>query len=230
MKFKNFVAAVQGSLFISFIIFTILAIFELLTRQFYDIISTFELLTLQLSIIFFILFLIFPYVLENAKKLGDKTARKYNQQKFKKDFFEQIKGQRTIDILKMATEYDVNLVYVKNFLRDQLSQGLLKGELKKDIFYVQEDFKIIDIKEKRINFMKENMPKFISAYKSLKIKDIASNFKVPKEVVLSHLTKLLEKKQLKGYLEEDTFYRDFSVDREEVNCPNCGKTINLNDL
>ena len=135
-----------------------------------------------------------------------------------------------IDVLELARKYDVNYVYVKNFLRDQISQGLLKGELKKDVFYLDENFEIMDIKERRIKFMRENIGKFLTAYRSIKIKEIAGNFKVPNDLIISYMRKLMDQGILMGYFEGDSFIRDLSQKTKEIECPNCKEKINLKDL
>ncbi|MHA1342568.1 MAG: hypothetical protein ACTSQG_01160, partial [Promethearchaeota archaeon] len=186
--------------------------------------------SLKITVILFIIFLFFPYLLIYFKKLGEKAIIKYNQQRFKNRFLEEIKDGREVNIFNLSSKYDVNLIYVKNYLRDQISQGLLQGELKDDIFYIKEGFKIMDVKERRIKFMQENIGKFISPHRSIKIKDISSNFKVPKNIVMAYLKKLIDQGVIRGFFEGDTFFRDLSLHLEKINCPYCAKEIDLRDL
>ena len=154
---------------------------------------------------------------------------KYDQQKFKDRFFEQIKGKQKFDIIQLSKKFDVNLVYIRNFLRDQLAEGVLKGELEGDVFYVEEGFKVMDMKERRIKFMKKNLPKFLAAHRSVKLKELSNNFKVPKEIVKSYLIKLVDDGKLRGYFEGEEFKRDFSLP-DEMECPKCGEKFKLESL
>lgn len=227
MNYKKLISISEGCIYVLLLIFTMLAIFDIISAEFTNIFHIFNLLSLRLSLILFVLFIFLPYLLIYFRKLGDKALVKYNQQKLKSQFFNEVKETKTIDILSLSKKYDVNLLYVKNFLRDQITQGLLKGELKKDVFHVKKDFKIMDVKEKRIKFMYENIGKFIAPHRSIKIKEISNNFKVPKEIVVGYLKKLINQDILRGYIEEsDIFIRDLSIPKDII-CPNCKEKIKL---
>ncbi len=226
-NFKNFISLIEGIIFILLIISSILTFFDLLAIKFIFVSDIFNLLSLRFAVITFILFLIFPFFFAYMKKISDKASVKYNQQRFKNNFFEELKQlqEKDINVLSLSRKFDVNFIYVKNFLRDQISQGLLKGEMKDDIFYMDEDFKIMDLKEKRIEFMKQNVGKFISPHRWIKIKDIANNFKIPKDIVILYMKKLINEGVIRGYIEGESFIRDLSLPKE-IECPHCNKKFN----
>jgi len=238
MKYKYVISIIEGIIFVLLIIFSLLTIFDLISVDFVEFNEIFNLWSLRIAIISFIFFFSLPYLLVYFKKIGEKALVSYNQKRFKSKFYNQLReNKNTIDfnILNIAQKYDVNLLYVKNYLRDQISQGLLKGELKGDIFYIKEDFKVMDIKERRIVFMKENFGRFIAPHRSIRLKEISANFKVPKDVVKIYIKKLINEKALNGYIQGDTFIRDLSLPEpellpEEIECPHCGKEIKLNNI
>ena len=226
-NYKLFISIIEGTLFVLLFITSILTIFDIISTEGITYIEIVNLWTLRVAIISFILFLFLPYLLIYFKKIGDKSYVKYNQHRFKNKFFEELKELKVneINVLSLSRKYDVNFVYVKNYLRDQISQGLLKGEMKDDIFYIADDFKIMDIKEKRIEFMKENIGRYISPHRWIKIKDIANNFKIPRDIVIRYMKKLINNGVIRGYIEGDTFIRDLSLPKE-IECPHCNKKFN----
>jgi len=225
-KTKFMISIIEGIIFIVLIISSLFAIFEIISTDFIDYADVFGLLSLKVAITSIILFVALPYLIVYFKSIGERAVIKYNQKKFKSKFFDEIKENRSkeINILNFARKYDVNLIYVKNYLRDQISEGLLKGELKGDVFLIKEDFKIMDIKERRIEFMKQNIGRFISPHRSIKIREISSNFKVPRTITMLYIKKLINEEVLRGYLVGETFIRDLSLPE---NCPHCNKRIDL---
>ncbi len=222
-KYRIIISIVEVLLFAFVIIFFILTIFDLLSSDSFSNIDVFSLITLRITVISFVLLLVFPYLIVYSKKIVEKAMSRYNITLFKKKFFEEIKGKQDINIVSLAQHYDINLFFVKNFLRDQISQGTLKGELKGDFFEIEEGYKIIDayksVKQKRIEFMKENFGKFLAPYRIIKVKEIANNFKVPLQIVKLHMTNLLNEGALRGYFERDVFIRDTSTPESEPKKP-----------
>jgi hypothetical protein len=226
-KYKHLISIIEGLVFVLLLISSILAIFDLVSTNIIFFSDIFNLWSLRIAVISFILFLILPYLMIYLKKIAERAFVKYNQQRFKKRFFEELKElkEKEINVLSISRRYDVNFIYVKNYLRDQISEGLLKGEMKDDIFYIKDDFKIMDIKEKRIEFMKQSIGRFISPHRWIKFRDIASNFKIPKDVVMHIMKKQINEGVLRGYIEGDTFIKDLSLP-EEIECPHCNKKFN----
>ena len=226
-KVKYFISMSEGLIFVLLIATTLLAIFDLLSNEILYLTEIFSLWSLRSAIILFLIFISLPFLVTYLKKLSDKAFVKYNQRKFKKYFFNELQElqEEEIHLLSLSRKYDVNFIFVKNYLRDQIASGLLRGEMKDDIFYIQEDFKIMDLKERRIEFMRLNVGKFISPHRWIKIKDIVNNFKIPKDVVISFLKKLINEGVLRGYIEGETFIRDLSLP-EEIECPHCKKKFN----
>ena len=227
MNYKLFISLLEGIIFVLLFITSIITIFDILSTEGMTYIDIFNLWSLRIAIITFVSFLILPYLLIYLKKMGDKAFIKYNQQRFKSKFFGELKvsKEKEINALSLSKKYDVNFAYVKNYLRDLISQGLLKGEMKDDNFLIAQDFKIMDVKEKRIEFMKENIGRYISPHRWIKFKDIATNFKIPKDVVLLYMKKLINEGVIRGYIEGDTFIRDLSLPKE-IECPHCKQKFN----
>lgn len=225
IKEKYLISITEGILFLLLLVFAILTIFDLLSIETISYSEFFALWDLKITIILLVLFVLFPYFLILIKNIGEKATNRYNIGLFKRKFFEEIKQKHEINILDLSQKYNVNLLFVKNYLRDQLSQGFLKGELKEDIFYIKEGFKALEGKQNRITFFKKNLGSFIAPYQIIKLKEISSNFGVPKNIVKIYMTKLINEKALKGYFEKDTFYRDLSLS-EEMECPYCKKKFN----
>ena len=225
-KTKLLISVLEGIIFIVLITSSIFAIFEIITTDFIDYADVFGLLSLKIAIVSIIIFILLPSLFVYFKNIGERAVISYNQKKFKNKFFDELKENKIkeINILQFARKYDVNLNYVKNYLREQISEGLLKGELKGDIFYINEDFKVMDIKERRIEFMKQNIGRFISPHRSIKIREISSNFKVPKIITQLYIKKLINEETLRGYLVGETFIRDLSLPET---CPHCGKGLDL---
>ncbi|MHA2101294.1 MAG: hypothetical protein ACW99A_21745, partial [Candidatus Kariarchaeaceae archaeon] len=90
-NYKQFISIVEGIIFILLFITSILTIFDLISTQSITYIDIFNLWSLRIAIISFLLFLILPYLLIYFKKIGDKVYVKYNQQMFKNKFFEELK-------------------------------------------------------------------------------------------------------------------------------------------
>ncbi len=225
-KTKLMISLIEGVIFVTLIISSFFAIFDIISTDFIDYADVFGLLSLQVAIVAIVLFIALPSLIVYFKSIGERAVIKYNQSKFRGKFFDEIKENKSkeINILQFARNYDVNLNYVKNYLRDQISEGLLKGELKGDIFFINEDFKIMDIKERRIEFMKQNIGRFISPHRSIKIREISSNFKVPRNITMLYIKKLINEEVLRGYLVGETFIRDLSLPET---CPHCNKKIDL---
>ncbi len=228
-KYRLLVSIVESVLFACVIIFFILTIFDLLSSNSISYSDVFSLITFRLTFISFVLLILFPYLMIYSKKISEKAISKYNVSLFKRKFYDEIKGKPDVNIITISQKYDISLFFVKNYLRDQISQGMLKGELKGDIFEIEEGYKIIDstksVKQKRIEFMKENFGKFIAPYRIIKVKEIANNFKVPTQIVKLHMTNLLNEGALRGYFESDVFIRDTSTSELEPKKPK--NTVNL---
>ncbi|MFO8020406.1 MAG: hypothetical protein R6U96_17425, partial [Promethearchaeia archaeon] len=199
LKDTQLISLVEGALLISFLIFSVITIFELLSLEIYNIKTVFGLWSLRLSIIFVILFFSMPYLVIYLLKFGKKIKAKYARTEFKKNFFKEIEGKRQIDILTLSNKYNINLLFIKNYLRDLISQGLLKGELKNNIFEINEDFEIKSMKEKRMEFFKQNLGKHLTAHRRVSLSTLSDNFKIPKKIIKRYMINLIDKGVLKGY-------------------------------
>jgi len=228
IKTKLIISLLEGFLFIILIISSLITMFDILSTDFVDYSQVFQLLSLRIVIISSLLFLFLPRIILYCKNISGRAMVKYNQNRLKNQFYTELKENdvREINILQYAHKFDVNLMYFKNYLRDQISEGLLKGELKGDVFYIEEGFKLLDIKERRLEFMKKNIGRFISPHRWIKIREISNNFKVPKNITILFMKQLINEGILKGYIEGETFIRDLSL-QSEVKCPYCNKEIDL---
>jgi len=227
-KTKLAISIIEGVIFVTLIISSFFAIFDIVSTDFIDYADVFGLLSLQVAIVAIILFIAFPSLIVYFKSIGERAVIKYNQSKFRNKFFDEIKENKSkeINILQFARKYDVNLNYVKNHLRNQISEGLLKGDLKNDVFFIHGDFEVKDLRERRIEFMKQNIGRFVSPHRSIKIREISSNFKVPRSITMLYIKKLINEEILRGYLVGETFIRDLSLPET---CPHCNKKIDLID-
>lgn len=233
LKDTRLISLVEGALLISFLIFSIITIFELFSLDIYSVKTVFGLWSLRLSFIFFILFFSMPYLVIYLLRFGKKIKAKYARSEFKKDFFKEIEGKSRIDILALANKYNINLLFIKNYLRDLIAQGLLKGGLKNNVFEINEDFEIKSMKEKRMEFFKQNIGKYLTAHRRISLSTLSENFKVPKNIIKRYMIDLIDKGVLKGYFDKETYIRDISkpilIKELQIKCPYCKKEINLKE-
>jgi len=229
MSYRNIIIILEGILFSLMIIFVIISIFDILSLEYYSISEIFQLWSIRLTFIFFILFILSPYITSLFSHLGNKIASNYNKFKFKKSFMKEIQDKEEINIMQLANKYDINHLFIKNFLMDLITQGRIKGELYGDIFRIKYIAKTTDSKEEKIENFKKQFDNFISSHSLIKIKDISKRFQVPKSFVKAYILNLIRKGKLKGFLQGNTYIQSvFSI--EEINCPHCGKKIDLNEL
>ncbi|MGV9173524.1 MAG: hypothetical protein ACOC44_00565 [Promethearchaeia archaeon] len=230
LKDIQLISLVEGALLVSFLICSIITIFELLSLELYSFKTIFGLWSLRISFILFVLFFSMPYLVIYLLRFGKKIKGKYARTEFKKDFFKEIEGKSKIDILTLSKKYHINLLFIKNYLRDLISQGLLKGELVDNIFEINEDFEIKSMKEKRMKFFKENLGKYLTAHRRITLNTLSENFKIPKKVIKQYMVNLLNKGVLKGYFDKNVYIRDISKPvllHEKLTCPHCKKEINI---
>ncbi|MHA1149080.1 MAG: PCI domain-containing protein [Promethearchaeota archaeon] len=227
-KYNQFISIAEAILLILLICFSVVTIFELFSYEFYYQADIFKLWSLRLSIIFFILFLFLPYILSLSKNISEKAITQYNKRKFKKSFSEDIEKMEEVNILHLSNKYNVNLIYIKNFLRDQITQGNLKGDLIGDVFKIKAKMKILDTKEKNVVNFNQNIKRFIAPHSIIKFRDISRHFKLPKNFIKQKIIQLIDKGELTGFIQGSNLVRSaFSID--EIECPYCGKEIRLNE-
>lgn len=236
-KFKELqdiqlISLIEGILLITFLITAIITIFDLFSLEIYSVKTIFRLWSLRTSFILCILFFSMPYLVTYLLKLGKKIKAKYARTEFKKNFFREIEGKLEIDILRLSNKYDINLLFIKNYLRDLISQGLLKGELVDNIFEINEDFEIKSQKEKRMEFFKKNLGKYLTAHRRISLNTLSENFQIPKNIIKRYMVDLLNKGILKGYFDKNLYIRDISKPvllPDKVQCPHCKEDISLKD-
>ena len=95
-KDNQFILITEAVLLILLICFSVITIFEIFSIEFENQTEIFKLWSLRLSIISFILFLFFPYILTVSKKISEKAINQYNQRKFKKSFSDDIERIRLV--------------------------------------------------------------------------------------------------------------------------------------
>ena len=229
LKYKYVISGIEGLLLGLAITFSILMIFDLAAYEFLAVSEVFELWSFRLAIVCFVIFISFPYLVNIVKKIVEKNIRTYNQRRFQKEFPELMREREEINILNLANKYGINLVYIKNFLRDQMTQGYLKGELVGDIFEIKSEFKDLDTKEQSMEFFKENVQTFVAPHSLIKIREIANYFKLPKNVVKLSLSKMIAEGKIRGFLQGNALIRSFKSS-QEIECPHCKKKIDLTEL
>ncbi|MFO8019024.1 MAG: hypothetical protein R6U96_10335, partial [Promethearchaeia archaeon] len=95
-----------------------------------------------------------------------------------------------------------------------------------------EDFEIKSMKEKRMEFFKQNLGKHLTAHRRVSLSTLSDNFKIPKKIIKRYMINLIDKGVLKGYFDKGTYIRDISKPvllPEKIKCPHCEKEINLKE-
>lgn len=229
MSFRNAIILLEGIMFSLIIFFLIISVFDILTIQVNSTQDIFKLWSIRMLFSFFILFILLPYIISFSNYIGNKIISNYNKFKFKRNFLKEIQDKEEINIINIAKKYDINHIFLKNFLTDLITQGIIRGELYGDIFKIRYVSKIKTSKEEKIENFKENFNNFISSHSLIKIKEISKRFEVPKSFVKAYVLNLIKAGKLKGFLQGNTYVQSvFSVN--EINCPHCGKKIDLNDI
>ena len=224
-RYKLIFTVVESCVFVIFIVSAIFSIIDFVFYDKYQIFEFFNTLSFRIALIFGILFIILPQISSYIIKLSEEVINNYKKSKFKSEFISETKGKTEVNVLELSKKYELNTLTIKKELEKFISEGILKGELKEDTFMIDKKFGVMDVQERRMKFMKENLKKFISPYKWIVINDISKKFKVPKYIVKEYLEKEILEGKINGFIDGDALIRELSAlkynKKDVFECPYC---------
>ncbi len=224
-KYKVIFTAIESCIFVVFLMFSIFSIIDFIFYDKYRIFDFFNTLSFRIAIVAFILFILMPQITPYLITLSEKVIEKYKQSRFRSEFISATKGKSEINIMELSQQYDLSTIRLKKELKNFIAEGMIKGELKEEVFIIDEKFGVMDVHERRMKFMKENLKKFLSAYSIISLNDISKRFKVPKVIVKEFIEKSIANDDIKAFIEGENLIRELSVlkynKKNVFQCPHC---------
>lgn len=220
--------------FVLGIIYFIQTIILLSTTEFLTLSAVFEEATLQGLIVTALLLILWPFFLRYSLIILEKNTHAIRAKRFQANIMDLFTQHRQIGILTTAEEYHLTADQVRKILYETLDAGFLKGSFSRigseELFELDPNFHIEAKQLRRLTLFREKINQYLKTYRIVALVKIANAFELPQETVEKELQRLLEQKQIQGYIENENFVQDLTPFIQQLqigpkfdSCPFCSK-------
>ena len=239
---KVVLSAIEITCFVLIVVYSVLLIGALNAQQIYSyrelgINRYFLILTISS-----VLLLITPYFIKKLFVWVDEQAKVVNVNEMKKNFLAYAVEKTQIVVDELAQEYSVSKEQVKDYLLELMEVGILKGELRGtstgvEVFTIDPNFVVTSPREHKIRFFETEIEDFLYPYERVSLTKLSKYFSLSKEMVEKLLRQKLQSHEIEGYVEENTFYRDWPdfvkemarhYKKRQIKCPECSNLTEKN--